>query len=186
MLSVDWSSLSVDSWWSIKLEELLTVESCLDVGHMVETWFTQDGGVAKAYDFFRRPSPKKPWVNTMWKNYLQPSHAVTFWMLAQRMLPTRDRQDYLEDWMCIFCGQTEETQEHLFFRCPHIMELWWQIHGWLHMRLEMSSYRRVIRVFRQHYHGSRVLTKANHLALSSMIHYIWQARNCSFFFVKDR
>lgn len=71
--------------------------------------------MTKAFNFFRRCGPKKLWDSTVWKAYLQPSHRITLWMLAQRRLPTKDRQAYLEDTACTFCGRTEETQEHI----PH-------------------------------------------------------------------
>ena len=42
-----------------------------DARQRLAAWFAQDGGVARAYDFFRHPSPKKPWARAVWKTYLQ-------------------------------------------------------------------------------------------------------------------
>lgn len=49
------------------------------------------------------------------------------------------------------------------------------------MRQSMFTYRRMLRVFRHSYHGTRVLVKARHLVVSSMINYVWLARNSCLF-----
>lgn len=64
---------------------------------------------------------------------------------------------------------------------PSIAVLWSRIRDWLYMQQEMSTYWWAMRVFRRHYKGSKILTKARHLALSYVIHYIWRARNSNFF-----
>lgn len=40
-------------------------------------WSELDGGVAKAYDIFKHPNPKKPWLQIVWKSYIQLRHAIT-------------------------------------------------------------------------------------------------------------
>lgn len=122
----------------------------------------------------------KSWASTVWKCYLQPSHVFTLWMPAHRRLPTQDKQNYLEDRRCTFYALVEETQEYLFFGCWLVGELR-RIRWWLHMHQEMSTYRRMLKIFTQHCQGINNLVKARHLAMSSMIHYVWMARNYSMF-----
>lgn len=49
------------------------------------------------------------------------------------------------------------------------------------MQQEITTYRRIFGVFKQKYHGTRILTKARHLAMTCMIDYTWMVRNKSFF-----
>lgn len=61
--------------------------------------------VTKVYDHFKGASMINAWTTIVWKSYLQPSYFLTFWMLAQKILSTWDRQSYMEDRSC---GLVEE------------------------------------------------------------------------------
>lgn len=79
-------------------DRLLTTSGTIRVaGQRLTAWLGQGkGGTRCAYDFFHKASKRVPWVKIVWKQYLQPSHAFTLWLLAPRRLPTQDRCDYIE------------------------------------------------------------------------------------------
>lgn len=49
------------------------------------------------------------------------------------------------------------------------------------MQLEMSMYRRMLKVCRRHYSRTQSLVKTYHLYVSALIHHVWLARNSSMF-----
>ncbi|XP_042426162.1 uncharacterized protein LOC122014031 [Zingiber officinale] len=129
--------------------------------HLLHGWFSQHTlsrrGISQAYDFFRDTGVHVPWAGTVWKKHIQPSHRFTLWLLAHR--------------------RAEETQEHLFFGCLQIRQLWDRIRDWLHMTHEMTTYRRMLRIYMRHYRGTGLLVRARHAAMAALIHYVWQARS---------
>lgn len=141
---------------------------------MLSSWFGHPGKSTQcAYDYLRESSSMAPWVRIVWRQHLQPNHAFTLWLLVHRRLPTKDRKAYMEDMCCTFCGDQQEMQDHLFFRCQPISQLWRRVQWWLQMKQEMTTYRRMLQVFKLHYRGSNGLVKARHLAMSSLVHYVW-------------
>ncbi|XP_074561271.1 uncharacterized protein LOC141817530 [Curcuma longa] len=156
---------------------LWTASSPAAAEQLLAEWFQQPRGVARAYDFFRGARPHQAWVRTVWQSRIQPSHSFTLWLLARGRLPVRARQDYLPDRQCAFCGHAEETLEHLFFQCGTTSRLWGRIRAWLLMRPEMTTFRRMLRTFRQRYRRPSTVTSARHVAMAALVHHLWSARN---------
>lgn len=65
----------------------------------------------------------------------------------------------------------------LILQMPPVILLWRHISTWLHMEHVMSTYRRMFRIFKMHYYGTRDLVMARHLAIVPMKHHVWLARN---------
>lgn len=82
--------------------------------------------------------------------------------------------------MYILCGVGEDAGAY-FLQLSAYSQLWRKVRGWLWMKHEMMSYKRMLWVFKLHYRGTSRLVKARHFAISSMIHYEWQAKNRSIF-----
>ncbi|XP_074589563.1 uncharacterized protein LOC141845398 [Curcuma longa] len=81
------------------------------------------------------------------------------------------------DQLCIFCRQSEETLEHLFFRCDVTSRLWRRTREWLQMRPEMSTYRSMLRTFRRLYRKTSIASSTRHVVMAALVYHLWGARN---------
>lgn len=68
-----------------------------------------------------------------------------------------------------------------FFQCEPAHQLWGCIRYWLQMWHEMTLYKRMLCVFGLQYCDTGRLVKVRHLAMLSLIHFVWQAMNQSKF-----
>lgn len=75
------------------------------------------------------------------------------------------------------CQGADETLDHTFFGCPVSKALWGRTRAWLGIRQEMGTSKRMLKIFHGKYKGNSSLTKGHHLAMSCIIHLLWQARN---------
>lgn len=70
--------------------------------------------------------PAYKWI---WKSSCQPKHKVSYWLLLNDRLSTRNilrrKHIHLESYNCELCSQgIEETSRHLFFSCPFAQQCW--------------------------------------------------------------
>ncbi|XP_022848848.1 uncharacterized protein LOC111371175 [Olea europaea var. sylvestris] len=78
-----------------------------------------------AYDFFRPKGSFKTWGAEIWKPCITPKHSFLLWLGVQSKLLTKDKLHFLDiDMNCVFCAHSEETCEHLFFKCSFTSSLW--------------------------------------------------------------
>ncbi|CAH2047421.1 unnamed protein product [Thlaspi arvense] len=90
-----------------------TYEVCID---SKETWNT-----------VRLSRPKVDWFHSVWSRVAIPKHAIPTWLFVLNRNPTLDR---VTSWgldvepICLLCGATEESRNHLFFECPYSKSIW--------------------------------------------------------------
>ena len=57
----------------------------------------------------------------MWCKWIPNKCNIFMWRANMDMIPTlhalRRRNIYVGEGMCVFCGEAEETSDHLFFAC---------------------------------------------------------------------
>ena len=72
----------------------------------------------------RARRPTVPWRKVVWFQLRVPRFAFITWIAIRNRLSTGDR---MRTWGqvqgCLFCGEPNETKDHLFFACPYTYTL---------------------------------------------------------------
>ena len=70
------------------------------------------------------------WSKLIWFPQGVPRYAFITWLAIRDRLATghRTRQWGHVQW-CVYCGEPDETRDHLFFACPYTFTLWLQVVG---------------------------------------------------------
>jgi len=92
---------------------------------------THDGQyrVKEGYKWYLNLNDKVKWVKLTWNSINVPKHCFIAWVLMKNRIPVRSRLARFSDItpQCQICQQEEETQDHLFFHCSKIREMWGEI-----------------------------------------------------------
>ncbi|KAJ8439478.1 hypothetical protein Cgig2_006995 [Carnegiea gigantea] len=141
----------------------------------------------QGYHWLQQAGDTPKWSKLVWSRVSIPRHAFTMWLFMQNRLPVLHKlHRYISELpdICPICNQNEETQEHLFFRCPYASNIWTSFcREWgmaLHfndMEAFTSSLCRL--------GGSRKLRYIKLALISAAIYLIWQARNTKIFKNKE-
>ncbi|XP_074314979.1 uncharacterized protein LOC141651155 [Silene latifolia] len=94
------------------------------VGYNQGVWQVQQTGYSPSgcYEWLRDVRTKVEWHNAIWDSWNLPKHRFMGWLIAHRSLHTNSKLKSFGmdvDGLCFLCGQTEETQDHLFFECAY-------------------------------------------------------------------
>ncbi|XP_042001136.1 uncharacterized protein LOC121750627 [Salvia splendens] len=85
-------------------------------------------GTQAAYDWFRTHGERRFWAKFVWKDLIPPKHSFICWLALRERLTTRDRVTWTAtEKSCAFCTTQDETNEHLFFKCPETTKVWEEI-----------------------------------------------------------
>lgn len=74
----------------------------------------------------------------LWTNFAPRCAQVIVRKALKCRLPTKDNlilrgMTHLIATPCVFCVETEETTEHIFFNCKFARDIWARYHRWLHI-----------------------------------------------------
>ena len=144
------------------------------------------GGKLKSglvYDILRTPTAPQPRMLQIWKNFIPPRFSFVVWLACRRRLATRDTLHFLEldDTSCVFCGDADETRDHLFFSCSFTREVWRCIRGWLDIHRLMTTIESSLKWIKKDFRGAGTKPKMILLAFCSTVYEIWRARNARVF-----
>ncbi|XP_018464394.2 uncharacterized protein LOC108835662 [Raphanus sativus] len=80
---------------------------------------------SKTWEQLRERKPKVPWSKVVWFSQGVPWYSFITWLAIQNRLSTGER---MRQWGlvqgCEFCGERDETRDHLFFACPYSYTIW--------------------------------------------------------------
>ncbi|XP_073031316.1 uncharacterized protein [Primulina eburnea] len=144
---------------------------------ILHSWFVDDKGLSRDYDWFSNSNGKWPWKPLLSRSFILPKHRFTLWLTAHAKLLTRDRLPFANDKSCVLCNIQHESVQHLFFKCGFSAAIWNEIRNWLDMQKIMGSPSAILKAFRSYYRGNSTLSRMRITALASTIYYIWNARN---------
>ncbi|XP_057965889.1 uncharacterized protein LOC131156317 [Malania oleifera] len=132
----------------------------------------------KIYEFWREKNHRVPWVKGVWFNGSLPKHAFCLWFGVKGKLPTCDRLpvEGIEQ-SCVFCKEELETQDHLFFKCKFLEEVWREIKGWMGLRRSMSTIKAATKWIHKEVKGNGVHAAGKRIALATTVYFIWHFRN---------
>ncbi|XP_048632996.1 uncharacterized protein LOC125607195 [Brassica napus] len=70
------------------------------------------------------------WSKLVWFSQGVPRYAFITWLAFRDRLATGHRTSrWDQPQCCLFCGEPDETREHLFFACPYTYTLWLKVMG---------------------------------------------------------
>lgn len=80
---------------------------------------------ARTWEQLRLKRDKVAWRNVVWFSQGIPRCSFITWLAVQNRLATGDR---MRQWGvtqgCVFCGERDESRDHLFFACPFSYTVW--------------------------------------------------------------
>jgi len=76
---------------------------------------------------------KVKWARIAWSSLNIPRHSFMTWVLLRNRIPVRARLARFTNikTQCQICQEEEETQEHLFYNCKWLKEVWEAIGQWI-------------------------------------------------------
>ena len=87
---------------------------------------------ATTWEHIRCKRPVVVWSKLIWFAQGVPRYAFIAWLAVKDRLSTGSK---MRAWgqvqCCVFCGEPDETRNHLFFACPYSYTLWLQVIGTL-------------------------------------------------------
>ncbi|CAH2033720.1 unnamed protein product [Thlaspi arvense] len=81
----------------------------------------------EVWNAIRSKNPTVSWYSLVWHKVAIPKHAAATWLFMLNRNPTFDR---MVAWgldvetICLLCGSSSESQNHLFFDCPFSNRVW--------------------------------------------------------------
>lgn len=106
-----------------------------------------------------------------------PRFAFITWLAFRDRLSTGHRMRmWGQTQCCIFCGELEETRDHLFFACPYTFTLWLQIVGNLFVGEPDPDWDSTIATMINGTYDKLTFILLR-LVLQVTIYYIWRERN---------
>ena len=119
------------------------------------------------------------WSRIIWFPQNVPRFAFVAWLAIKDKLATGHRMSNWSQGLacgCVFCGEPDETRDHLFFACPYTFTLWIDVAGLLlgtspdpHWYITMEQI--------AHHSHDKLTTILLRLAYQVTIYYIWRERN---------
>ena len=80
---------------------------------------------SRTWDQVRVKRDKVSWSKVVWLPQGVPRYAFILWLAIKNKLSTGDR---MRQWGmvqgCVFCGERDETGDHLYFACPYSYTVW--------------------------------------------------------------
>lgn len=83
------------------------------------------------------------------------------------------------DQTCELCRVSSEHHGHLFFQCRVVREAWDTIREWLSINRRITTVRSGLKWLHKYVKGTTWLSRARRIAFTSIIYFIWIARNRS-------
>ena len=144
----------------------------------MQTWSSRGKRTAQAYHYFRASAAIAPWASVVWSSYTPPKYSFVLWLAIRGRLQTRDQLMFLDiDRTCHFCGHIRESVQHLYFACHFSQAVWREVRLWCGLHRQMTTLRSGIRWLRRGSRGTGFTARAQMLAFSCTVYYIWLARN---------
>lgn len=70
------------------------------------------------------------WSKLVWFPLGVPRYAFITWLaIKDRLATCHHTRQWGQAQICVFCGEPDETRDHLFFACPYTFTLWVRVVG---------------------------------------------------------
>lgn len=132
------------------------------------------------YKAIRPQQEKVAWRRAICNNKATPRSVFVLWLAVQDRLATKDR---LIKWhmqcdpVCVLCGKTAETLQHLFFVCDYSSEVWTKVLATLQFTLPCHQFEEALvlasKCGRKHTNKAQLFT----MCYAEAIYGLWIERN---------
>ncbi|XP_048611581.1 uncharacterized protein LOC106393637 [Brassica napus] len=129
------------------------------------------------WDQIRESKAKVSWSKSAWFTQGVPRYSFIVWLAVKNRLSTGDRmRAWAIQQSCLFCGERDETREHLFFACPYTYIVWNKLAGCLCNGSTDPDWALTLQyVTRNTLQGmDKILIK---MLFQTCIYYLWKERN---------
>ena len=125
----------------------------------------------------RKKKDQVMWSRLIWFQQGVPRFAFITWLAVRDRLSTGHRTaQWGQAQYCLYCGEPDETRDHLFFACPYTFTLWLKVTGNLFgMDPDPDWDTTITRLLTGHY--DRLTFILLRLVLQVTVYYIWRERN---------
>ena len=91
--------------------------------------------VKAGYLWYMNLADKVKWARVAWSSINTPRHSFITWVLMNNIIAVRARLAKFTNItpQCQLSQEEEESEEHLFYNCKRIKEVWEEIGKWLHL-----------------------------------------------------
>ncbi|XP_061350001.1 uncharacterized protein LOC133295218 [Gastrolobium bilobum] len=138
---------------------------------------------SNAYSYFRQSKPLVPWKHIVWNPAIPPKMSFILWLAVNSKLLTLDKAPYLNKGQtCYLCKSESESNGHLFFACPLVLQVWSVIREWSLFPKRNVSLKGTIDKLKRCGAVSGVFGKQRCLSLSATVYCIWLTRNSVLFY----
>lgn len=184
----------VENEWRFRRTRDTTVQNMIvkvqELGVVLETnvqdevlWKRKDDeygrefSAAATWEQIRCKRPVVVWSKLIWFAQGVPRYAFIAWLAVKDRLSTGSK---MRAWgqvqCCVFCGEPDETRNHLFFACPYSYTLWLQVIGTLLRPPPSPDWNEIVARIMARSVGSlqSILLR---LAFQVSIYYLWKERN---------
>lgn len=132
---------------------------------------------AETWQMIRLQYPTLSWSKVIWFPLGVPRFAFISWLAIRNRLSTGDR---MRAWGqvqgCLFCGEPNESRDHLFFACPYTYTLWLEVVGTLLGRPPDPDWEITLQQLATH-RFDRLSYILLRLVFQATIYIIWRERN---------
>ncbi|CAA7045062.1 unnamed protein product [Microthlaspi erraticum] len=154
-----------------------------EVGRDVVLWRYKEGeykdvfSAAATWDQIRRNQTKVTWFRTIWFAQGVPRYSFIAWLSILNRLAAGDRmRNWGHEQSCLFCGERDETRDHLFFACPYSYTLWSSLGGLLMTSASTPDWVDTLSFIISQ--GSRTMDSVLlRLLFQTSIYHVWRERN---------
>lgn len=131
----------------------------------------------QTWNQIRPVKEKVPWYRTVWFPQRVPRYAFIVWLAIKDRLSTGTR---MRAWgaaqPCMFCGERDESRDHLFFACPYTFTIWSGLAGNLLRRKVNPDWSNTLTSLSSSYFNLQNKTLLG-MAFQTAIYKIWRERN---------
>ncbi|XP_022027924.1 uncharacterized protein LOC110929112 isoform X1 [Helianthus annuus] len=134
--------------------------------------------IKKIISSFNRSRPNRVFV---WNNWVPKKVGIVAWRADMERLPTRSalavRNINVPDSTCAFCGEYEESSNHIFLSCHFAQTIWQNVALWCKIPSIVAFDIKDLLELHAYSPGSRKKRKAIHAIVLVVIWCIWRMRN---------
>lgn len=153
-------------------------------GHDTATWSvhgtpTTFFSAKNVFDAIRTQRPSKDWATLIWHKAVIPRYATTAWLFTLNRNSTFDR---IAAWspdaetVCLLCGDSSESRDHLFFSCPYSYAVWNSVMSRFNINAWPSTWLEVLN-WLLHFQGNNAQKTAILQGWQATIYELWRERN---------
>ena len=129
------------------------------------------------WDLIRVRRDRVDWSRLIWFSQGVPRFAFITWLALRDRLSTGHRtSQWGHPQSCLYCGEPDETRDHLFFACPYTFTLWIRVLGNLFGRdLDPDWDTTIFSLLTGSYDNLTYILLR--IVLQVTIYYVWRERN---------